>query len=105
MNDKDWKTFWEDTTDITWGSNGIVNQQTFQNMLPEQRTAYLNKLSQENYTNFTPEAIQTRYQDQRAIYKNNIQNLQQNKKMKQIDYIILEIMLVQMQLITLIKVI
>lgn len=80
MNDKDWKTFWEDTTDITWGSNGIVNQQTFQNMLPEQRTAYLNKLSQENYTNFTPEAIQTRYQDQRAIYENNIQNLQQNKK-------------------------
>ena len=80
MNDKDWKTFWEDTTDITWGSNGIVNQQTFQNMLPEQRTAYLNKLSQENYTNFTPEAIQNRYQDQKAIYENNIQNLQQNKK-------------------------
>lgn len=80
MSDKDWKTFWEDTTDITWGSNGIVNQQTFQNMLPEQRTAYLNKLSQENYTNFTPEAIQNRYQDQKAIYENNIQNLQQNKK-------------------------
>ena len=80
MSDKDWKTFWEDTTDITWGSNGIVNQQTFQNMLPEQRTAYLNKLSQENYTKFTPEAIQNRYQDQKAIYENNIQNLQQNKK-------------------------
>lgn len=80
MSDKDWKTFWEDTTDITWGSNGIVNQQTFQNMLPEQRTAYLNKLSQENYTNFTPEAIQNRYQDQKAIYENNIQNSQQNKK-------------------------
>ena len=80
MSDKDWKTFWEDTTDITWGSNGIVNQQTFQNMLPEQRTAYLNKLSQENYTNFTPEAIQNRHQDQQNIYENNIQNLQQNKK-------------------------
>ena len=80
MSEKDWKTFWEDTTDITWGSNGIVNQQTFQDMLPEQRTAYLNKLSQENYTNFTPEAIQNRYQDQKAIYENNIQNLQQNKK-------------------------
>lgn len=80
MSEKDWKTFWEDTTDITWGSNGIVNQQTFQNMLPEQRTAYLNKLSQENYTNFTPEAIQNRYQDQKAIYENNIQNSQQNKK-------------------------
>lgn len=80
MSDKDWKTFWEDTTDITWGSNGIVNQQTFQNMLPEQRTAYLNKLSQENYTNFTPEAIQNRYQDQKTIYENNIQNSQQNKK-------------------------
>lgn len=80
MSDKDWKTFWGDTTDITWGSNGIVNQQTFQNMLPEQRTAYLNKLSQENYTNFTPEAIQNRHQDQQNIYENNIQNLQQNKK-------------------------
>lgn len=80
MSEKDWKTFWEDTTDITWGSNGIINQQTFQNMLPEQRTAYLNKLSQENYTNFTPEAIQNRYQDQKTIYENNIQNLQQNKK-------------------------
>lgn len=80
MSEKDWKTFWEDTTDITWGSNGIVNQQTFQNMLPEQRTAYLNKLSQENYTNFTPEAIQNRQKDQQAIYENNIQNLQQNKK-------------------------
>lgn len=80
MSEKDWKTFWEDTTDITWGSNGIVNQQTFQNMLPEQRTAYLNKLSQENYTNFTPEAIQNRQQDQQDIYENNIQNLKQNKK-------------------------
>lgn len=80
MSEKDWKTFWEDTTDITWGSNGIVNQQTFQNMLPEQRTAYLNKLSQENYANFTPEAIQNRQQDQQDIYENNIQNLKQNKK-------------------------
>ena len=80
MSEKDWKTFWEDTTDITWGSNGIVNQQTFQNMLPEQRTAYLNKLSQENYANFTPEAIQNRQKDQQSIYENNIQNLQQNKK-------------------------
>ena len=26
MSEKDWKTFWEDTTDITWGSNGIINQ-------------------------------------------------------------------------------
>lgn len=80
MSDKDWKTFWEDTTDITWGSNGIVNQQAFQNMLPEQRTAYLNKLSQENYANFTPEALQDRQQDQQNIYESNIQNLKQNKK-------------------------
>ena len=80
MSSKDWKTFWEDTTDITWGSNGIVNQQTFQSMLPEQRTAYLNKLSQENYANFTPEALQDRQQDQQNIYESNIQNLKQNKK-------------------------
>lgn len=80
MDEKDWKTFWEDTTDIAWGSNGIVNQQTFQNMLPEQRTAYLNKLSQENYANFTPEAIQNRQKDQQAIYENEIQNLKQNRK-------------------------
>lgn len=79
MSDKDWKTFWEDTTDITWGSNGIVSQQTFQDMLPEQRTAYLNKLSQNNYTDFTPEAIQNRQLDKQSIYENNIQNLQQNK--------------------------
>lgn len=79
MSDKDWQTFWEDTTDITWGSNGIVSQQTFQDMLPEQRTAYLNKLSQNNYTDFTPEAIQNRQLDEQSIYENNIQNLQQNK--------------------------
>jgi hypothetical protein len=46
MDDKDWNAFWEKTSDITWGQNGIVSTDAFKAMLPAQRTAYLNNLTE-----------------------------------------------------------
>lgn len=63
MDDKDWNAFWEKTSDITWGQNGIVSTDAFKAMLPAQRTAYLNNLTEQNAQNFTPELIQSRSQE------------------------------------------
>lgn len=63
MDDKDWNAFWEKTSDITWGQNGIVSTDAFKAMLSAQRTAYLNNLTEQNAQNFTPELIQSRSQE------------------------------------------
>lgn len=63
MGDKDWDSFFEKSSDITWGKDGIVSKDSFKSMLSVQREAYLNNLIEQKAQNFTPEKIQVRTQE------------------------------------------
>ena len=71
----DWKEFWEATSNITWGENGIVSQASFQKMQYEQQQKYLNELYSQNAQTFSPEERIQRTTQENAELDQQINNL------------------------------
>lgn len=71
----DWKDFWEATSNITWGENGIVSQASFQKMQYGQQQKYLNELYSQNAQTFSPEERIQRATQENAELEQQINNL------------------------------
>lgn len=71
----DWKDFWEATSNITWGKNGIVSQADFQGMQYGQQQKYLNELYSQNAQTFSPEERIARATEENAELEQQINNL------------------------------
>lgn len=71
----DWKDFWEATSNITWGENGIVSQASFQKMQYGQQQKYLNELYSQNTQTFSPEERIQRATQENAELEQQINNL------------------------------
>ena len=71
----DWKDFWEATSNITWGENGIVSQASFQKMQYGQQQKYLNELYSQNAQTFFPEERIQRATQENAELEQQINNL------------------------------
>lgn len=71
----DWKDFWEATSNITWGENGIVSQASFQKMQYGQQQKYLNELYSQNAQTFSPEERIQRATQENAELEQQIKNL------------------------------
>ena len=71
----DWKDFWEATSNITWGENGIVSQADFQGMQYGQQQKYLNELYSQNAQTFSPEERIQRATQENTELEQQINNL------------------------------
>ncbi len=71
----DWKDFWEATSNITWGENGIVSQADFQGMQYGQQQKYLNELYSQNAQTFSPEERIARATEENKDLQNQIFNV------------------------------
>lgn len=71
----DWKDFWEATSNITWGENGIVSQASFQKMQYGQQQKYLNELYSQNAQTFSPEERIQRATQENTELEQQINNL------------------------------
>lgn len=71
----DWKDFWEATSNITWGENGIVSQASFQKMQYGQQQKYLNELYSQNAQTFSPEERIQRATQENIELEQQINNL------------------------------
>lgn len=71
----DWKDFWEATSNITWGENGIVSQASFQKMQYGQQQKYLNELYSQNAYTFSPKERIQRATQENAELEQQINNL------------------------------
>ena len=71
----DWKDFWEATSNITWGENGIVSQADFQEMQYGQQQKYLNELYSQNAQTFSPEERIQRATQENTELEQQINNL------------------------------
>lgn len=71
----DWKDFWEATSNIAWGKNGIISQADFQGMQYGQQQKYLNELYSQNAQTFSPEERIARATEENAELEQQINNL------------------------------